>query len=276
MEKYLLDLELEPNKRYTLEEIIKAWKLACKKHHPDAGGSAEDFKRVTHAKEMLTNPSYRAQHESKEQERALDLNVRMQVSVSFEQAFFGHSVNLNYNRQELDDNGMLVPQDHYEVESLLLKIPQASCNGYGKVFRGKGLKRGDKVGDVEVQVVIQPHHRFSVDQNHTVITVEKIPLDVLVKGGKVSVQTMFGVKILKIRPCTRPGERIIIRNIGFCDHIAVCDPLFPTQDDLKKEAWKGLDINWSVQDEIDEEEAKYMSDFNKMKRGIKFTSTGGF
>ncbi len=43
----------------TLEEIHKAYRSLCKVHHPDAGGSQDDFNRLHEAYSILSNPESR-------------------------------------------------------------------------------------------------------------------------------------------------------------------------------------------------------------------------
>lgn len=51
------DLGLKPDA--TKEDIKKAYRAAAKEHHPDRGGKAEAFHRVTHAGQILIDPRRR-------------------------------------------------------------------------------------------------------------------------------------------------------------------------------------------------------------------------
>lgn len=210
---------------------------------------------------MITDPSYRNKNNNNNEIKRMDLDIRVQIPISFEQAFFGCQLNINYNIEEMDENGIRILKSHYDIETLNIKIPFKSCFGFNSTYKGKGIRRGKEVGDAEVHAVIHPHNKFTVDGNHDVRAREKIPLDIMLKGGRFPVQTMFGVKELKVKPGTLPGQEIALNNIGFCRHIVVCEPLFPTANDLRQEAWKGLDINWNIEKEADLEEQKFMSDF---------------
>ena len=50
---YLIVLGLDPTGSYSSEEIRKAYRSQVKKAHPDAGGSAEAFRKVREAWEGL-------------------------------------------------------------------------------------------------------------------------------------------------------------------------------------------------------------------------------
>jgi molecular chaperone DnaJ len=45
------------------EEIKKAYRRRAREHHPDAGGDEEQFKRVTHAHQVLSDPERRARYD---------------------------------------------------------------------------------------------------------------------------------------------------------------------------------------------------------------------
>lgn len=260
----------------------KAWRTLCKEHHPDVeGGDDAEFRRITHAYNMLTNPKYRYEQEHKTS--PLDLDIRMQVAVSFEQAFYGHKIILNFAKLEMDDAGKLIHPDKMEIESLIVDVAPGSMGGGDMAFSAKGIKRGDNRGNVIVMVAVQPHPKFRADQQGNILAQEKIPLDTMVKGGAFEVQTMYGLRTIKIKPGSRPGENIAIKKLG-ChgqDHIVQIDALYPTAEQLKGEAWKGLDINWALDEEIrKQQEEDMMNQARFFSSGtFRFSSssaTGGF
>ena len=280
MKDFLKDLGLEPG-QHTPDAVKAAWRAKCKETHPDTGGSGEAFKKVMHAYNMLTNPAYREEQDNHAETKKADLNIRMQVPINFNQAFFGCTFSLSFNREKMDELGNTVKEDFYEIENLKVEVPPGCCAGYQMGYPGKGYTRGEERGVVELNVIVQPHPKFKVDHEGNIVCVEKIPLDLMVKGGIMEVQTMFGLRGLQLRPGTVPGAKIALKKLGCAgaDHIVVCDPLFPTPEDLKKEAWKGLDINWELDEKIKkekEEEAKWYKTFrgNSNARFV-FTHGGG-
>ena len=90
----------------------------------------------------------------------------------------------------------------------------------------------------------------------------------MLKGGKITVQTMYGLKDVKVRPGTQPDQKLQVRNCGVNevgDHIVIVKPDYPDKDKLKKDkAWRGLDIDWRDDDEGDEVHDSRESDFLKM------------
>ena len=56
------DLGVAPDA--TPEQLTAAYRRLSKQHHPDAGGDAEAFARVTHAASILRDPARRAQYDA--------------------------------------------------------------------------------------------------------------------------------------------------------------------------------------------------------------------
>lgn len=54
---------LEIDRGATEPEVRKAYRQAAKRHHPDCGGSAEDFARIVLAHSVLTDPDRRKQYD---------------------------------------------------------------------------------------------------------------------------------------------------------------------------------------------------------------------
>ncbi len=256
MQEHLNSLGLDPSKRYSPEEIKKAWRKKAAENHPDRGGDQDEFLKVTHAYKMLTDPTYRHSEERRVNPHQPDLTIRMQIPVTFEEAFFGRPVNICFNRIELDDKGTPVHKKEQELIAVDFELPQGCLDGHEIIKKGMGLKRGTMQGDLVIRVVPTRHPRFQ-HNGPDIITQEKVPLDIILKGGDIEVQTMYGLKTLKVPPGTQPGSRLAIKKCGvsgYGDHIVIVDPVFPQKDDLKKEAWKGLDINWEGTPESEDEE----------------------
>lgn len=277
MNEYLIALGFKEGDQPSPEEVKKAWKVLCKIHHPDKDGEAEEFRRITHAYNMISNPKYR--YEQTNKPSAQNLDMRMQVAVSFEQAFFGHKLILNFGKMEMDEAHHLMQKDMIEIESLTVDIPAGSMAGGDIAFPGKGIKCGDNAGHVIVMVAVNPHAKFRADPRGNIVAAERFPLDTLVKGGSVEIQTMFGLRTVKIKPGSKPGDSIAVKKAGCggADHVITLDAIYPTSEELKGEAWEGLDINWNIDAEIkkeQEEEAALQRRFFEHAT-FTFTSTSG-
>lgn len=276
MRDYYKELDLEPGKDYNAADMKKAWRKKCLENHPDRGGDKGKFVAVTHAYKMLTDPSYRRQEAEKKPDLSGDLAIRLQVPIGFEDWFFGRAFTVTYNRIEITPGGKVIPKKEQEIVSIRLDAATMSP-GQPIIFEGHGLRMGDKLGDAHVTLCPQAHPRFKVE-GINVVTEENLPLDTLLRGGEVEVQTVYGIKTVKVPPGTKPGEQLPISGCGFRkkgDHIVIVHPIFPTKDQLRKEkAWKALDINWENH-EKENEDAKLEREFEKLRLDSFFTTGFG-
>lgn len=251
---YFKDLGLDPSGEYTPKDIKKAWRSRCNEVHPDHGGDPQEFLKVTHAYKMLTDPEYRRKEKMKKEGTKEDLTIRVQTAVSFEDAFFGRTITLSYNRGRLDENYKPIIQKKHEIVTININIPAGSISGFRHVEEGKGLRRKNEIGDAMFLFQSIPHPKFRVE-GINVICEEKVPLETMLKGGEIEVQTMYGLRTVTVPPGSQPGDRRRISGCGVKkvgSHKIILQPLFPTKDELKREAWKGLDINWEKHQEDDE------------------------
>lgn len=225
-------------------------------HHPDKGGDPAKFREVTHAYKMLSDPGYRRAEEMSKQGPKKDLHVRLVIPIKFEDAFFGRTLYVNFNRVEVDEkmDPVLDPEKH-EITSIRVKVPAGALNGHQHVEPNQGLiMKGVESGDAIIIFQVMAHQKFRVDDNGNVSSDEQIPLDLMLQGGEMEVQTMWGLQTVKIKPGTKPGGSIRIKGFGVNrrgEHVISVTPIFPEEAELRsKESWKKLDINWHDNEEV--------------------------
>lgn len=149
-------------------EIKKAYRKLCKIHHPDkAGGSSEEFRKISDAYEMLTNPydkrnigekranpagfdpwfsffvNTAANAHAKQRVRQLDIRLSMDIPVNV--AFEGGFVDIEYVRNSYSGDSV-----HGERVKSRLQIPKRMANGFGVKVSGGGHKEESRVGDLIV------------------------------------------------------------------------------------------------------------------------------
>lgn len=277
-------LGFQPNANPTYSDIKKRWKDLCQKHHPDKpGGNADSFRRVTHAYRMLTDAEYRQKERDQAARRGNPnargaLDVRMVIPVSFEDAFFGRTLHISYSICQLDEGLQPIPvQDGGEVEidRLTIELTPNTSDGYQQLLSGRGHRCGSERGNAMVVIQVLPHPRFFV-RDGNVHTSENLPLDVCLKGGQIDVLTMYGLKAVKVKAGTRPGDTIRIpgcgpvREIAFNlkqkgDHVITVNVNYPSRDELRKsKAWEKLDIDWEEEARSDAEAQEFLRIFNNM------------
>lgn len=245
---HLKALGLDPHSKLSADDIKSAWRKKANEHHPDRGGDQEKFIAITHAYKMLTDPSYRNSESKRKTPDTPDLNFRVQMPVTFEDAFFGRKVSMCFNRLEITSDFKPVVKEEHEMIYVDMDLPQGCQSGHEIKRDSLGLKCGDEYGNLVVKIIPQRHVRFQLSGANIVVE-ESFPLNILLKGGEVEVQTMYGIKTLKVPPGTAPGSELTIPKCGvgkFGDHLVIVKQLFPNKQELKQEEWKGLKINWST------------------------------
>lgn len=127
------------------------------------------------------------------------------------------------------------------------------------IFSGRGLRCGKTRGNAIVIPSIEPHPKFKVGPGPTrngygatlvISSEEEIPLKTCLKGGKIEVQTMRGIRKLRVPAGTCPGDRLRVPGAGINegDHFVLVKVHYPKKNDLKKD-WGFLRVDWQKEDE---------------------------
>lgn len=246
-------------------EVRKKWRAKCLEHHPDTGGDEDEFLRVMHAYKMISDPDYRRREEAKP---ARDINFRIQMVVGFMEAFYGTRMTVNYNRVHLDRNLEPIRTKDIEPVSIAFDLPAGSTEGFKHVEKNKGMICGSQMGDAVITVVSENHPRYKV-KSPDVFTEENVPLDIMLKGGEVAVETLWGHRVIWVPPGTCPKARVAVPECGVNQNgyqYCAVNPVYPSQMDLKTSRWSGLDINWEKAKEKNRQDHQLIKRFEELRR----------
>jgi hypothetical protein len=256
--------------------VKKAYRKLAMEHHPDHGGNEEKFREIHHAYKMLTDPSFAIEEYKTKAKGQKNLDALFNIVINFEQAFFGDDITLTFSPIHLDEEGKPVTIDkgkdvYLEGNVFRIHIPEGTAPGSQKRIPKKGLIQGDRQGDFVINFQVQPHHKFQLSGSDTTCS-ETIPLDLMLTGGELEVQTMWGIKTCTIPPATRPGDKIQVPNTGVAKvghHYVTVTPHYPDKRELKdKDVWKKLGIEWEKYEKDVEE------DFDKIYEELKTKAKG--
>lgn len=278
MVEYLRILDFRLSEAPTPAEVKSRWKELCRKHHPDLGGDPEMFKKITHAYKMLTDASYRAAARDGSSDHALNLDITIQFPLAFDEAFFGKTFAFNFSVSEVDpETKHIVYKKDLEIESVMCQIAPGSFRGADVLMTSKGQRSGNARGNLIFKPIVQNNPKYTLEavggNCFNTICSEPIPLETMLKGGKIDVLTMHGVKVLKVRPGTAPEQRLVIKGAG-CNggnHVVIAKPQFPGEDELKGGVWTGLGIVWNQETEAEDKEEL---DFMKVLQGAAEIALG--
>jgi len=267
-------LGLDSNNKPSILEIKKAYKALAFQCHPDRNpddpNALQKFMEISYAYEMLTNPQFRLK-----EERTSDtsiLNVSINVSIKFEDGFFGRRFRIyptmlppEYSNPQ--DNSDPILDLKQQIEPVVVDIPPGSVRKEF-IFKQKGLtdSRGNR-GDFLVTVDTLPHPIFHMDGVGNVIINVSLPLRLMLKGGTTDVQTMFGIKQLKVPPGTQPKDQIKMPRFGPTKEgaqVVVVTPEYPSKDELKNhQDWQLINIDWDTPIRAEDDELnELLSTFN--------------
>jgi molecular chaperone DnaJ len=95
---------------------------------------------------------------------------------------------------------------------------------------GKSLS-GGRSGNLFIKINVEPHPTMWREGND-ILSIASISLKSALLGCELEVETLHGVYSMKIPPCTKPGQKLAIRDKGIHgntigSHIAVCNVEFP-------------------------------------------------
>lgn len=248
------------------DTLRKAWRKLCLEHHPDHGGDSDKFVEVTHAYRMITDPSY-ARKQTVRPVRDLTFNIQM--ITTFDDAFYGTKLVVSYNQLTLGTNLEIQKTDKVIPVSFAFDLPPGAVSGFRHIEKRKGKKWQNQTGDAVVSVTAERHPRYTV-KGLDVFVEENIKLDVMLKGDYISVETLWGVKMVWVSPGTKPGDRLRVVGCGVDKkghQYCAVKPIYPEEKDLKSQStWKSLGINWSKADKQNEEDSDLFKKFEEMKK----------
>ncbi len=293
-----------------INAVKKAWRKKCMEFHPDKFDqkayqqyiddlksstknveecetepviSKEDmenmFREVTHAYKMLTDPSYANKFRNKHFGGQKVLDAVFNLTVDFDQAFFGDYVSITFNPVHIDDSGKPVKIDkdkdvQLKCEVIRIRVKEGTRTGDRITISNRGLCQGDRRGNMIITFQVVPHSKFQV-QGANVIDSAEVPLDTMLVGGEIDSLTMWGVEKLRIPAGTRPHDQLSIKKRGVSkvgDHVVTVIPHFPDKEELKdKKVWKRLGIDWREETDKDDKEAKDDQQYQEI-----FNNLGGF
>jgi curved DNA-binding protein len=215
------------NKNASQEDIRKAYKKQCMKHHPDRGGSEEQIKKVNEAYNTLKDPRSRAEYDNPQ--RQFNFNTGNMGGNPFGD-IFGQMHRRQRRNQDVTINIKLDLLDvlygkeltaRYQLPSGKIKeanidIPPGIEDGVGIRFRGLGddtipnTHNGDLIVRVRIQEPI--NWKRSGNDLRTKITVSIFDC---MLGGTTEITTLEGKRLkLNIPKGTQPNAIFSIPNHG--------------------------------------------------------------
>jgi DnaJ-class molecular chaperone len=273
-------------------ELKKKYKELVKKYHPDKNkgdeAKTEKFRDVYLAYKLLSDPSFRCKHVSS---KFKNLDMVLNLVLSFEEAFFGGVFTFNINKDIPNiekvfgddfDREYEITYNHFEVS--IIQLPPGSFSVAPIMIKGKGLRYGGNAGDLRINVSCKPDPSYRPAGEKNVQSQVNVPVIDMLKGGEATVKTMWGLVDILIPSGIQPGQGIEIKGHGvradsredrWGDHIVLVNPIYPDSDEIKEsKAYKNrVKVNEKIEKKIREQEEERRREEAMYQRA---TGGGGF
>jgi curved DNA-binding protein len=209
----------------TPDDIKKAYRKMAAKHHPDRGGSTEEFQKVEEAYRNLSDPNLRQQHDNPNPFGGGDpfggFHFNFGGGTPFDD-LFAH-FRQQQQRQRVYTVAVAVTLEQLSkgltetiqvgtptgVKTFNIKIPQAVENG--QRVRYDGLMPD---GALEIEFRVLPHQQFErrgLDLHQT----KQISVYDFILGTTITTKTIWGDELeATVPPRTNPGATLRVANKG--------------------------------------------------------------
>jgi DnaJ-class molecular chaperone len=213
-------------------QIKKAYRELVKKHHPDQGGDAEQFKQINEAYETLKDPDRRSHYDNpqtqynfnsnfgghpfedlfesifRQQRRQMrNRDIRIRVDIDLKDCLHGKSLVVSY---------ML---GNSEQTNVTIEVPPGIKTGDTIRFQGLGDNSADQLprGDLHAVINVRDVPGWRRENNDLFVNKTVNVLDLLT-GCAIIVETLEGGKLsLTIPKGTKPETTFSMKGYGLPD-----------------------------------------------------------
>lgn len=217
------------DKSATQAEIKKAYRKLSMQHHPDKGGDENLFKDIAEAYAILGDEQKRQQYDMAGQnpfsnfnnmggmdgnfsdlfnqffgqrQQTKGLDVRVDMHISFDEAFRGCSKRFSINGQE---------------HSINLRAGVKTGQKFRLAGKGQPHQFNTQLpaGDLIVTIHVQMSSEFIIDNNNDIWIEVTLPWYEIMSGSKIMVNTLDGAISIQVPRGTTPGKVLRIKDKGW-------------------------------------------------------------
>jgi len=228
------------SKQADAKEIKNAYRRLAGKHHPDKGGSEEEFKKVQKAYETLSDPNKRAEYDNpspfgggfRQGSQPFDINDIFGAGSPFGDIF---GQRRQQQRQPMFRTTLQVSlRQAYTGGQQTLELNTHQGKNVINVTIPKGVQTGQQIQypnviDANTALIIDFHvheDSFFVRQGHNLISEHNISVLDLIVGTEIKFTTISGKLMkVKVREGTQPNTQIKLTGQG----MPIADPRGPNQ-----------------------------------------------
>ena len=219
------------DKTATQAEIKKAYRKLTMQHHPDKGGDESRFKEIAEAYAVVGDESKRQQYDAVQEnpfasfgnmggmdgnfgdlfnqffggrgaQQARGADIRVDLHISFNEAFQGCSKSFSINGQEHT-----------------IHLNSGAKTGHKFRLAGKGQQHPYNsqlpAGDLLVNIHVEMSAEFIIDQNNDVWLDLSLPWYDIIAGTKITINTLDGPVSIGVAQGTIPGKVLRVKEKGW-------------------------------------------------------------
>ena len=181
--------------RYSQEDIFRNFNAGDVFREFNLGGSDDVFSRIFG---MGAGRQGRGRAMSRKGQ-----DFEMELPISFLEAFSGGEKRVAFSREG-------------RSEELSVKIPAGIDSGARLRLTGKGGAGigGGAAGDLYLNIVVRPDNRYSRD-GADILFPQQIPFSHACLGGSLDIETLDGMKRIKVPAGIQPDTKIRLKGLGF-------------------------------------------------------------
>lgn len=136
---------------------------------------------------------------------------RTKITITLEEAFHGASKTLQLQSPAIDASGQI----RESMRKLKVTIPVGATEGQQLRLTGQGGPGvgGEAAGDLYLEIAIQPHPLFSLQERDIYLTLPVTPWEAAL-GADIKVPTLGGPVGLKLAPGSQAGQKLRLKGRG--------------------------------------------------------------
>jgi curved DNA-binding protein len=237
---------LKVPKTASQDDIKKAYRRLASKHHPDKGGSKDEFQRIEEAYRVLSDPEQRQQYDLEQQGFGPGVRFRWNQNTDgmpdLDDIFaqFGFRANRGHDPHERmrqprrnKDIKVEIPLSLEETlqssakviniqtsngrhETVNITIPRGVEDGSTIKYPGLGDNFFESLarGDMYVVIRVTPHPKFRVSNNDLICSIQISAYDAIL-GTETEIRSIDGKTfLLSVAPGTQSGTKLRIKDQG--------------------------------------------------------------
>ncbi len=209
----------DPEKRASYDELGANWKSGEDFHRPtdwaagfefSGDGRGDGVHAYSELFESLFGQRSGAPH-SRSGFQTLGSDHHAKIQVELEDAYRGATRAISLRAPEIDDTGHVTTKDR----TLNVRIPKGVRPGQRIRLAGQGSPGlgGGAAGDLYLEIEIQPHRLYTIDDRDVHLTLPLTPWEAVL-GTTVKIPTPAGAVDLKIPPDTHNGRKLRLKGRG--------------------------------------------------------------